>query len=741
MKFSNFLGDNEVIKQVIEAERKYEKGSQPGSLVFTNYRLLFFRIYTQKDEIYLIDSLLFDEIKTVLFEPNENWIKINNLKYRPMKGTPGNVINNLEKIISEKPAEPLNSLSIHGKVKYSNTHRFFDFLASAFALPMTILSILLFASFFYSLFDPVLFSFVISICGIVFVSLLAFDKRKYPYYELEGNRLKETNDKRSMILAGSIVALVFSCISGFFYISMNPLEGTIGFYPLNIGFNNIGNLLSFGFGITSIFISISNALEFSNIFRAEPTWIGTDESPMSVKKVESTIKNFGIAIGILLGFAVALFVIYQGQLIFNYWIAGLNPLLWYIIAQILQIAGIICGLCAFGFLVIRIGLFFFSFLFGSTLRLIEPLDKMSTNVIEKGKGLLTTIGDKVRDSFQKIGDDLNIKIQMEKEKQKERQQQRADRRKRRYERGWKTQEVEIPSKITIEEDVVSTPTGMKEVFSAKEAKGSVEVTRGGIIQGASYSYKIKIENNTDSVITDIKALLTSYPSDSLALLTDEVQKRNKIEPNGDFIALTYNFKPSSDCIAGRINSIVTYMDAKGESQQIMVAPHEVKMICGLLQPASVTIEEFENITKGLLEFTKSGEDVEVPFNVKLLYSKILMLLPENNFQLVSNELIEVGSNYVGIIKGYAEGKYTHNKVGMMITITGGKTLPYSSAKIEAYTQDKAMLVPILSEISESLTIMKCNQCGASFEETQVKNLADGKTITCNFCGESISPKI
>ena len=118
-----------------------------------------------------------------------------------------------------------------------------------------------------------------------------------------------------------------------------------------------------------------------------------------------------------------------------------------------------------------------------------------------------------------------------------------------------------------------------------------------------------------------------------------------------------------------------------------------------------------------------------------------MLLPENNFQLVSNELIEVGNNYVGMIKGYAEGKYTHNKIGMMITITGGKTLPYSSAKIEAYTQDKAMLVPILSEISESLTIMKCNQCGAAFEEAQVKNLADGRTITCNFCGESIIPKI
>ena len=112
----------------------------------------------------------------------------------------------------------------------------------------------------------------------------------------------------------------------------------------------------------------------------------------------------------------------------------------------------------------------------------------------------------------------------------------------------------------------------------------------------------------------------------------------------------------------------------------------------------------------------------------------------NNFYLLE-KTPESREAIYRTLKGYAEGKYTHNKVGMMITINGGKESPYSSAKIEAYTQDKAMLVPILSEISESLTIMKCNQCGASFEEAQVKKLADGKTITCNFCGESISPRI
>ena len=732
---NKFFGKNEQFRYTFGAERKKGEEILKGNLVLTNYRVLFFKYVNPavSEELYLVDSILFDEVYKVLIDRKENWISVNDINYRPSIDSPGEFVSIMEKVISEQPKEKLDLLDIKVPTKkYSNTERFFDFFGSVFAIPCIILSIVGLAFYIHAFTLSIIIAFSLNVCGIVFSAFLMFDKRDYPYYVLDGEKLILQDDRRSVMLGLSIAGVVLTVVSSI--LTLNAYVA-FEFFVFNADIRNVIIFIGMIAGLIGFIFAIAVGFEMSNVYIREPKWASHKDNALNVQNVEKFNKTMATLVIVFLSIGFGLFTLFQAQAIFGPFIP-VNIYILSIVGTVFRMVAVVLGLCAFGFLAIRAGLFFFSVLFGAASKVITQIGDFGKSSWNKMKEKFRVEGERMR------GYGRQARIGRGRE-----------RRSRMEARGYRTGTSQVtlaelqPAteaetiEIETEKDVISTPVGIQELTSQTEEEGKVEVTRGGIIKGGKYIYKVKVLNNSNSVITDVKVLLTSYPSDSMVLLEDEVQKRNKIGPRGDLIALTFSFKPTSDCIAGRINSITTYINAKGDSQQIMVAPHEVKMVCGLLQPSTVSAEEFEKITKGLLEFSKSGEDVEVPFNVKLLYDKILLLLPEDNFQIVSNEMVEVVKNYVGIIKGYAEGKYTKNKVGIKITITGDKNLPQSSAKIEAYTQDKNMLVPILSEISESLTIMKCNQCGASLDEQQVKKLAEGKAITCNFCGESISSRI
>ena len=65
----------------------------------------------------------------------------------------------------------------------------------------------------------------------------------------------------------------------------------------------------------------------------------------------------------------------------------------------------------------------------------------------------------------------------------------------------------------------------------------------------------------------------------------------------------------------------------------------------------------------------------------------------------------------------------------MITLTGDRDGVECLGKIDAFTQDKDMLAPLISEISQDLTALSCNQCGATLTPEEAQLLLDGKPIT------------
>ncbi|MHA1799125.1 MAG: hypothetical protein ACTSVY_11835, partial [Candidatus Helarchaeota archaeon] len=486
--YEMYLEENEIIKNIIICERKETTKILTGNLVLTNYRLLFFKSNKpiEREDFDIIDSIPFDDIYNVLINKRENWIKINDINYRPSVESPSSFVSLLEKLINEQPEQKIQFRPVENMKKYSTKNKFFDFLGSIFTIPILSIAIVGLSFFAFSFSSVISCTLGLCICGIIFSALLFADERKYPYYTLEGSKLKIRNDKRSVILGLSIAGVVFSSISSAF----TSLEYVNFDNSMLFSLINIRPFIGFIFGMLAILFSISITYEMSNIFQREPKWIGSRDSPLSTYSVEKFNKTAGGFSIVLLSIALGLFILYQGEMIGIFYIPYVQFYIWYVISITLKFISIIISLCAFGFLIVRDILFLISFMFGLATKVVTQISDYSKNSI---RGFL----DKVKENAQKIRNEMHYIFTGERI-EPENELTEAD-----------TIEIET------EDDVISTPVGIKEENTTIETEGKVEVTRGGIIKGGKYVYKVKVSNNTSSVITDIKVLITSFPSDSL----------------------------------------------------------------------------------------------------------------------------------------------------------------------------------------------------------------------------------
>ncbi|MFX0138976.1 MAG: WD40 repeat domain-containing protein, partial [Candidatus Hodarchaeota archaeon] len=182
------------------------------------------------------------------------------------------------------------------------------------------------------------------------------------------------------------------------------------------------------------------------------------------------------------------------------------------------------------------------------------------------------------------------------------------------------------SKITTSQKLPVEPKKMEEP--------KVNVYRGGEIQGGKYIFKIKVQNNTKFNITDLIFQVISFPEDSTKLVGESSRKISKLSGKG-LVSPSFEFLPTRDCITGTIHSTVTYIDHLNQPHTITTEPFTISIICGLLRPKQIKIDEFYKIIEELLDFEKTGEEITIPYNSKLIFNKLKILLPEQNFWMVT----------------------------------------------------------------------------------------------------------
>ncbi len=296
-----------------------------------------------------------------------------------------------------------------------------------------------------------------------------------------------------------------------------------------------------------------------------------------------------------------------------------------------------------------------------------------------------------------------------------------------------------------------------EDFSNQLSIKGINILRGGEIMGGKSVFKIKIDNKTNYIINDVVFQLVSYPSDCLQLVGSETRKITKISIDG-FVSPSFEFQPTKDCVKGKIHASLSYLDHQDQLHVSKIEPHEILMVCGLLTPKKIDGNTFMKITEKILDFEKAGEDVTIPFNAKLLFQKLKVLLPDHNFEFVIHpEEKIIGSTFIGEFKGFAEGKFSKKEVGIKITVTGNVDQQSSIAKIESFCQDAGMLSPLIYELGNSMKekIEDSNECVMVLELAKDKgwinveelvrkkkwDLKRAKKVLSNLEKEKIAKKI
>ncbi|MFW9876576.1 MAG: hypothetical protein ACFFG0_26065 [Candidatus Thorarchaeota archaeon] len=275
----------------------------------------------------------------------------------------------------------------------------------------------------------------------------------------------------------------------------------------------------------------------------------------------------------------------------------------------------------------------------------------------------------------------------------------------------------------------------------------VKIQRGGQIEGSKYVFKIKVVNEREYNVTDVNVQILSYPEESLTLIREKEEyesrttspDRVKIHKltKGGFFSPQFLFLPKTDCVKGNIQAVINFLNASDEIETIIMEPYEIKVICGLLQPNPITVEEFDKFSQDIINFQKVGEEVEVLIEAGQLYEKLLVILETKNFFIVDTEKQMISDKLFGSIKACAKGTYSKNKLGLQITLTGIKNSKKSILKIETFSQDIDMSPALINEIENSITTKKCPECNYDIPQELLRRILQGKVTYCENCGASL----
>jgi len=268
-----------------------------------------------------------------------------------------------------------------------------------------------------------------------------------------------------------------------------------------------------------------------------------------------------------------------------------------------------------------------------------------------------------------------------------------------------------------------------------EAAKYLEVLRGGEFVGNRMRFKVKIANESDEVITDVKVAILSYPEESLKLESEPMRTVAKLEPKG-FRSPTFEFLPTSDCVKGSIIATVSFVDYSGKAHSKTTEPFVIRAVCDLLRAQKVTPDEF--VAKlSQLEHNDMVFKVE-DWTPEEMHSKAIQSLEASNFYEVQSKFDEVGDHIQSKISGYAKGVYTGKDLGIEITISGKPTQKGATCTIRVSGEDVAMILPAIDEIAQKIQAWLCPVCAAKLPENIVSLLKEGKTANCPFCGVSMN---
>ncbi|TFG32264.1 hypothetical protein EU527_10490 [Candidatus Thorarchaeota archaeon] len=274
----------------------------------------------------------------------------------------------------------------------------------------------------------------------------------------------------------------------------------------------------------------------------------------------------------------------------------------------------------------------------------------------------------------------------------------------------------------------------EDIESIDNTESGVQVLRGCEIVGGKFDYKVKVVNNSGYVITNVTIGIVAYPMDCMELAGECVKTISRIEVGG-FRSPQFTLYPTKDCVQGKIIATVSYIDFLDQLHTLSVEPYLIRSVCDLLHPSKKTSADFDLI---LNDLEKTQQEQVLDWNAQVLFTKAEKILPLKNFHVVDTEEHIVAGEFIGTIRGYAEGKYTKNKVAVIIIVCGPENGRHSTVKVEALGEDVSMLPTTIDELADTMDSWLCLRCGAPLEIEEVEELGKRLPIRCKYCTHTLT---
>ena len=293
----------------------------------------------------------------------------------------------------------------------------------------------------------------------------------------------------------------------------------------------------------------------------------------------------------------------------------------------------------------------------------------------------------------------------------------------------------------IQNKIESTKQYQNKLQVTLSEQRNIEVTRGGdwrIEENQSIFYfKVKIRNTSDFVLTNIQILLTYIPN-GLEPIKDRYEIKS-LNPNS-YESPTLKLKAKESCVGDAIKGTVLYTNHKGNQEKIDIEPFKIEYVCNLLVPKAITEDQFEQNVAQMHERKIIMECEVSPIELE---PEITKILKENNFSLIDTLESSDSPNFRKL-KAYAEGKYDHKDVGLLVIIqkmVGQKT----KLIFKAMSDMEGKIVDLLRDLSRKCDRYKIAPeysieiiCGNCNTKTYViDDIGMRESIICEKCGYEI----
>ena len=234
-------------------------------------------------------------------------------------------------------------------------------------------------------------------------------------------------------------------------------------------------------------------------------------------------------------------------------------------------------------------------------------------------------------------------------------------------------------------------------------------------KGATIIYKVKVENNTNEAISDVKF----YPHvPDLFLLKENVKSIPLIEPKRSQ-TVTFEMRPTSECgicnVAGRVNY---YDGASKNRKDIEFEVKSLSIICPVLHRKKITEDVWRELVSNLIKAEETGKDI--PIDGETLFRMVSRTIKDDMPMHMLEPETTKGEVLNAVARFYAEGVGGLKYMGQVEVIGGVKK---STLLLKAWAEKEDALTGFFYGILDKI-MMKID----------VEGYSDGPTIHNYFYG-------